>query len=58
MALQPPKNAGPAGADRSAEDPEDVQVPLDQGALSGHLILPMRIGGGEMLGASGKQVVR
>ena len=45
MALQEAEDPGPLGLDHQAEDQEELQVPMDQGALPGHLVVQVRLGG-------------
>ena len=45
MALQEKEDPGPLGLDHQAKDQEELQVPMDQGALPGHLVVQVRLGG-------------
>ena len=44
LALQATEDSRPLGTDDEAEDQEELQVPVDQGALPGHLLLQVRLG--------------
>ena len=44
LALQATEDSRPFGTDDEAEDQEELQVPMDQGALPGHLLLQVRLG--------------
>ena len=45
MALQEKEDPRPLGLDHQAKDQEELQVPMDQGALPGHLVVQVRLGG-------------
>ena len=45
LALQATEDSRPLGTDDEAKDQEELQVPMDQGALPGHLVVQVRLGG-------------